>query len=333
MSASDARVAAPAPAARPRREPMRLLERYGLLLIWLALIAAFAVLRPEVFLQWNTVSLILGSQAVLVVLALALMVPLVAGDFDLSVAATMTLAAMVLAILTRHLGLPLPLALAGVLAASVAVGAVNALFIIAFDVNSLIVTLGTGTFLGGVVLWISNSQTISGVARPLVRFVVGTRLLGIPMAFYCGLLLCALVWYVLARTGLGLRVLFVGRNREVARLSGIRVGAIRLGCLLASSVGAGIAGVIYVGTSGAADPSSGLSYLLPAFAAVFLGSTCLTPGRFNAFGTMAAVYFLMTGITGLTMMGIQTYVQNLFYGGALVLAVTLSQLAARRRGA
>ena len=84
-------------------------------------------------------------------------------------------------------------------------------------------------------------------------------------------------------------------------------------------------------TTCAADPTSGLSLLLPAFAAVFLGSTVFTPGRFNALGTMAAVYFLTTGITGLTMLGVQTYVQSLFYGGALVIAVTLSQLAARRR--
>jgi len=310
---------------------MAVLERYGLILIWIVIAAIFAAIRPDVFLQWSTVSLILGSQTVLVVLALSLMVPLVAGDFDLSVAANMTLAAMIFAIFAQRLGFSLPVALLVVLAAAVLVGLVNALFIVHFNVNSLIVTLGTGTFISGLILWISNSQTISGVARPLVNLLIVQRLLGIPLVFYGGLLLCLGLWYVLNRTGIGLRVLFVGRSREVARLTGIAVGRVRLGCLLASSIGSAIAGVFYVGTSGAADPTSGLSLLLPAFAAVFLGSTVFTPGRFNPLGTLAAVYFLTTGITGLTMLGIQTYVQNLFYGGALVIAVTLSQLAAKRR--
>ena len=76
---------------------------------------------------------------------------------------------------------------------------------------------------------------------------------------------------------------------------------------------------------------SGLSFLLPAFAAAFLGATTIMPGRFNPLGTIASVYFLVTGITGLQLLGVQTFVQQLFYGGALVLAVALSQVA-RRRG-
>jgi len=315
----------------PRFSLVSVVERYGLILIWIAIAIIFAAVRPGVFLQWSTVSLILGSQTVLVVLALSLMVPLVAGDFDLSVASCMTLAAMVFAIVSQRLGLPLPVALLAALATAIAVGLVNALFIVHFNVNSLIVTLGTGTFISGLTLWISNSQTISGVARPLVNFLLVQRILGIPTVFYGGLLICIGLWYLFNRTGIGLRILFVGRSREVARLTGVNVGLVRFSCLLASSIGSAIAGIFYVGTSGAADPTSGLSMLLPAFAAVFLGSTVFTPGRFNPLGTLAAVYFLTTGITGLTMLGIQTYVQNLFYGGALVIAVTLSQLAAKRR--
>ena len=321
----------PQPAAPNEIDIFGFAERYGLIIHWAITVIIFAAIRPDVFLQWGTVSLILGSQTVLVVLALSLMVPLVAGDFDLSVAATMSLGSMVLALLSQRMGVDLPLAILIVLAVAVLVGLVNALFIIVFNVNSLIVTLGTGTFIGGVILWISNSQTISGVARPLVNVLIIQRVFGIPTVFYGGLFLCILLWYVMSRTGLGLKIIFVGRSREVARLTGINVSRVRLGCLLASSVGATIAGILYVGTSGSADPTSGLSLLLPAFAAVFLGSTVFTPGRFNALGTVAAVYFLTTGITGLTMLGIQTYVQNLFYGGALVIAVTLSQLAAKRR--
>jgi len=88
--------------------------------------------------------------------------------------------------------------------------------------------------------------------------------------------------------------------------------------------------VLYVGTIGGADPTSGLQFLLPSFAAAFLGATAIVPGRFNPWGSLVAVYFLVTGITGLTLLGVQSFVQNLFYGGALVVAVVLSQIARRR---
>jgi ribose transport system permease protein len=92
-----------------------------------------------------------------------------------------------------------------------------------------------------------------------------------------------------------------------------------------------IAGVLYVGTTAAADPSSGLTVLLPAFAAAFLGATSVNPGRFNPWGTIISVYFLVTGITGLSILGVSTFVQDLFYGGALVIAVTLSQIVRGRQ--
>ena len=89
-------------------------------------------------------------------------------------------------------------------------------------------------------------------------------------------------------------MLFVGRGRRVARLSGLAVGRLRFGALMAGSLVAAIAGVLYAGTSASADPNSGDSFMLPAFAAAFLGSTSIVPGRFNAWGSFAAVYFLVT---------------------------------------
>ena len=117
---------------------------------------------------------------------------------------------------------------------------------------------------------------------------------------------------------------------EVARLSGIRVDLVRASTFLASGFLGSVAGVLSVGTLGAADPNSGLNYLLPAFAAAFLGATSIVPGRFNPIGSVIAVYFLVTGITGLSIMGVSTFVQDLFYGGALVIAVALSQVVRGR---
>jgi ribose transport system permease protein len=233
-------------------------------------------------------------------------------------------------VLNVHHGVSILGATLAALAVGAAVGFANGFFVIYFRINSLIVTLGIGTFIHGITLWLGDQQTISGVSEGLVSAVIVTRLLDVPLGFYYALVLCTAIWYVFSYTALGRRLLFVGRGREVARLSGIRVDRIRWGCLVVSGAIGGMAGVIYVGTTAAADPSSGLTFLLPAFAAAFLGATSVNPGRFNPWGAMISVYFLVTGITGLSILGVSTFVQDLFYGGALVIAVMLSQLVRGR---
>jgi len=319
------------PAPAPRRSRLvDLTERYALIAVWVVIIVIFGALKPNTFLTSANFSTIFGSQAVLVVLTLALIVPLVAGDYDLSVAATMTLSAMTLAILNVNEGWPLGLAILAALGVGVVTGAINGTLVALLGIESLIVTLGTSTFISGVVIWISNSNTISGIAQPLINAVVVNRLLGIPLEFYYGVAVALVMLYVFEFMPIGRRLLFVGRGRSVARLSGIRVNRVRWGALLLSGVISSLAGVLYAGTLGSADPTSGLSFLLPAFAAAFLGATTIMPGRFNPIGSLASVYFLVTGITGLQLLGVQTFVQQLFYGAALVLAVGLSQLARRR---
>ena len=305
-------------------------ERFGLVIAWVAVIIAFGILRPDTFLSWANLSTILGSQAVLVVVTLGLIIPLTAGDYDLSIASVLTLSAMLVAVLNVWVGVPIVFAILLALVAGVAVGFINGFFVIYFRIHSLIVTLGMGTFIHGLTLWFSDTQTISGVSNSLVRAVIITRLLGIPLAFYYALLLALMIWYVFSYTAIGQRLLFVGRGREVARLSGINDDRMRWGCLVVSSLLGAVAGVIYAGTIGAADPNSGLTYLLPAFAAAFLGATSIQPGRFNPIGSVIAVYFLVTGITGLSILGVSTFVQDLFYGGALIVAVTLSQIVRGR---
>jgi ribose transport system permease protein len=318
------------PTAARRFNWLHFAESYALVAALVLLGAIFGVLRPEAFLSWANISTMLGSQAVLVVLTMALIVPLTAGDFDLSVASMLTLSSMLLAVLNAQMGISIWVAMGVALLVGAVLGAINAWFILYFRIPSLIVTLGTGTFINGIVLWISGSMTISGLDDGLVDYVVVRRIFGIPLAFYYALLLCAALWYFFEYTTAGRRLLFVGRGREVARLSGIRVERVRLFSLMTSGILAAAAGILYAGTIGAADPLSGLTFMLPGFAAAFLGATSISPGRFNPWGSLVAVYFLVIGITGLTILGIQTFVQNLFYGGGLVIAVALSQLVRKR---
>lgn len=311
--------------------PTQVLHNYALVLVWIAVIGVFGGLKPGLFLTTTNFSTIFGSQAVLIVLTLGLLIPLTAGDYDLSIASVATLSAMATALLNVNAHWPIGLAIIAALGIGAAAGAVNGAVVVLFDIDPFIVTLGTGTFISGVVYWISNSQTVSGVSQGLLNAVILDHFLGIPLEFYYGLALTVATWYVLKYTPVGRRLLYVGRGRSVSRLSGLHVGRLRWGAMITSGTVAAAAGVLYTGTTGGAAPSSGAGFLLPAFAAAFLGATTVDPGRFNPWGSFIAVYFLATGITGLQLFGIESFVQQLFYGGALVLAVVISQVIRRRR--
>ena len=310
----------------------KLIERIGLIIAWAGVIGAFTYLRPGLFFTTQNFATIFSSQAVLVVLALALLLPLTAGDYDLSAAAVLTLSSTLLAVLNVQRHWPLWPAIAVVLLAGAAVGVVNGALTVLLKIDSFIVTLGVGTTVGGIVLWITNSTTISGISPELSNLVIEPKLFKIGLGFFYALALCVFLWYVFEFTRVGRHLLFVGKGRRVSRLSGIRVGALRWGAMTGCSLISAFAGVLYAGTSGSADPTSGLSFLLPAFAAAFLGSTSIVPGRFNPWGTFIAVYFLVTGITGLALLGVQVFVQDLFYGSALVIAVAIAQIAKGRFG-
>lgn len=320
----------PERARRGRVDPFDLIERYAILLVWGGVIVVFSILRPSTFPTTINFETIFGTQAVLLVMTLGLIVALTAGEFDLSIGSAMGFGAVLIAWLNVNHGWAVGWAIVATLVFGLCFGLVNALLVVKVGVPSLVATLGTGTLLGGVAFGITNSVTIGGISSTLVN-AASHQVFGLTIAFYVGLVGVVLLWYVLEFTPLGRHLLFVGESREVARLAGLRVDGIRAGSLVASAAIATFAGVMQAGTIGAADPGGGASYLLPAFAGAFLGQTAIKPGRFNAWGTFVAVYFLVTGITGLELLGYVGWVQDVFYGGSLVVAVALGRVAARRR--
>jgi ribose transport system permease protein len=335
--ASQVRTAdAPAPAAPPPGRTARRARRFdaepfALPLTWVLVTIVFCILLPQSFASSGNITAVLSSQSVLLVLTLALIIPLTVGDLDVSVGAVVGLAAMVTALLNVRHGLDPILSAVIAIAVSCLVGLFNGLIATRINVDLLIVTLGTGSLVTGVTAWLSDQTTITGLSSTLTDLVVGYHFLGVSLAFYYAIALALVMFYVLRYTPAGRRMLIVGQAREVAALSGIKVSSVRLLSLAACSALAGFAGVLYVGTSGGAIPAGGAELLLPAYAAAFLGATTISPGRFNAIGSIIAVYFLATGITGLQLLGAQTYVQQLFYGGALIIAVSVSLVVRARR--
>lgn len=307
------------------------LERYGVLVAWAAVIAYFCIERPDTFASTATIKLILSTQTVVLLASLGLMITLAVGELDLSIGSVVGFGGALMAVLNGLHNLPWGLALFFTIVICMAFGVINAFLVVVVEVPSIIVTLGSGTFLAGLTLAISNSAVVTGISEPVITFITKPRLFGVPAPFYCAALLTIVLWFVLQHTPLGRRMTFVAENKDVARLAGVRVNTIRASAFVVTSTLGGIAGVVLAGTNGAANPQSGSYYLLPAFAAVFLGSTTIIPGRFNAIGTFVAVYFLVTGITGLQYMGHAGWPEQVFYGASLVPAVTLSRLVARRR--
>jgi ribose transport system permease protein len=332
-SGADVPGGEPPPTRRGRVGGLRsgkVLESALLPLAFIAVVAGFGIHSPNEFLTVSNFSNIFGSQAVLFVLTMALLMPLTNGDLDLSVGALSGLVSMIVAVLNVNDGVAIiPCILIGV-GIGVGCGLVNGLIVVRFDVNPFIITLATGTVFGGVQEWISKEQTIVGVSSKLSEWTFVKELFGIPIEFYYGIVIMLIMGYVLMFTAFGQRALFVGQSREVARLSGFKVGSIRLWGFVIAGFVAGISGVLFVGTTGSASAGTGANLLLPAYAAAFLGLTTIQPGRFNALGSGISVYFLATGVAGLELLGAQDYVQSLFYGVVLVVAVVLSRLLNRR---
>jgi ribose transport system permease protein len=328
----EKREAEPATAmADSSRRPIDLsdiISRYGLLLAWILLIVVFSIARPDIFLSRANFANILGSQATLVMLTIGMIIPMTVGEFDVSVAGLVSACLMLTGVLNVNYDWPIGTVVLAAFLLALLVGLVNAFIVVRVGVNSLVATLGMGTLLMGAAYGISGISIIG--LSPTLMTIARTQLFGIQLAFYYSLLLTIALWYVQRFTPLGRNMLFTGANPEVARLSGIEVNRLRAWSLVASSIIAAFAAVILAGVLGSADPNAASGYLLPPFAAAFLGATAITPGRFNPWGAFIAVYFLVTGIVGLQILGLSGWIEQVFYGGALVLAVVLSRIAAEK---
>jgi ribose transport system permease protein len=325
--------AAPVEEARPEQQATRDrpsavqrlgIQRYAILLVFAALVAAFGIALPSTFLSIGNLSNILGSQAVLFVLVMAALLPTVMGDFvDLSLGTSLGVSAMTLAVLNVQHGTNVALACLAGVGAALVVGLFNVFFVVYFDNDPFIVTLGMMSIVQGIIYIISGRNDVGIVSGNLTNWVFANDFLSIPLEFYYGLAIFLVVWYVLSFTPVGQKALVIGQSREVARLTGVRVNRQRSWAFIFGAGIAGIAGIAYAATNGTVDTGAGSALILPAYAAVFLGSTAIKPGRINPLGALIAVYFLATGTAGLQLLGAQTYYQQIFYGVALVAAITV----------
>jgi ribose transport system permease protein len=332
MSVVSEREQAQETLARRVRMSLSDLERWALVLLLIGSFTFFAVdgTTSETFLSTPNLRNVLGSQAVIGVLALASLPPLIAREFDLSVGAVCVLASIVMAKCMADLSLPLALSIAVGVGLGALIGFMNGWLVAYLRVNALIVTLGVSTVITGVVQATTDGNSIvSGISPDLVSFGAGNWL-GIPRTVYALAVVGALIAYVLAQTPYGRYLHFVGSSPSSTRLVGVNVERTVLGSFVISGLLAAAAGALLIAQNGNATPQSGADLTLTAISAAFLGATAIRPGRFNVVGTSIAIFFLAFSVNGLTLLGVEAWINGVFTGAALVVAVAIAALLGRR---
>lgn len=304
---------------------LRILSFRNASALWVlgVIILIFSVMIPETFLAARTWTSMLDTQAIVAITAVALVLPLSAGAFNLAVGSQVGVSSIMVGWLLIPVGLPIWLSITLTLVASGVIGGLTAILIVQLRIDSFIASMGASSLLGALVTFISGGRQILGMPEAFVDF--GTdRLWGLTYPFLVMLALALVVWYVLERTPLGRRIYATGGNPEAARLSGVNVGAVVIGTMVACGLLTGVAGVLVTARLGNADPTLGPAYLLPAFTAAFLGSTQFYRGRFNVCGAVLSVYVLAAGVKGLQLSGASPWITDGFSGAALLLAVGLA---------
>ena len=326
----------PGQSASPDRPPTSkriadamAVDKIGAVYVWIVIIVVFSIWVPETFPTADTAKQILNSNAITGLAALAITIPLAARVFDLSFAFVMTLTGVVVAKLVIG-DTPLVLAVLLGLGVGLAIGLINASVVVLAKIDSFIGTLATGSLIQALITMVTDDTPISDAKLSGGFSDIGqTSIAGITLPVFYFAFVALAIWYLLEHTATGRRLYATGFNPDASRLAGVQVDKLRFLSLVTSGGLAGAAGIVLASTLGSGSPTAGSPYLLPAFAAVFLGATQIMNGRFNAVGTIIAVLLLGTGTTGLALAAAPQWSQAMFVGIVLLAALAVTGLQRR----
>jgi ribose transport system permease protein len=302
------------------------LAPYGLMIGLLVLIAVFTILVPDQFATLANLRTTVSSQSVLAILALGVLIPLIAGEFDVSLAMVFTTTMLVVAKLVADFGWSLPAAAALGLIVATVLGCATGCLVILTRASSLIVSLGMMILLRGAseALTEGRSITVGGENGDVLRALSNDMAHGaLPFVYLCAIAL--ILWYVTEMTPLGRKWYAVGGSAESARLLGLHSDALKIGAFAAGGLLAGLAALLQLSASAAATSSIGAGFLFPAIASAFLGAVAFRIGTFNVAGTLTAIFALAVSITGMGMLGAPNWIDGVFYGTALIVSVASVQ--------
>ncbi len=313
----------------------RLAPTYGLVILTVVLLVLFSLLLPNTFPTLLNLRSIVSDKAIIAILSLAAMIPMAAGRIDLTVGYGIVLWHILAISLQTLYGFHWVTAVVIVLTLGAIVGFLNGLLVEIAKIDAFIATLGTGTVLYAIALaHTGGSQMVGALPRGFLDingiFVTDLRL---PITGFYVLALVLVLWIILEYTPIGRYLYAIGANQRAAELNGIPTRKFVIGAFVSSGFLTALAGVILASKLRIGQASVGLEFLLPALVGAFLGSTTIKPGRVNVWGTVVGVAILAIGISGIQQFGGSFWVEPMFNGVTLLVAIGIAGYAQRRKGA
>jgi len=318
-----------ASAERKRKSVLEVLAPLGVPIMALCIIAYFTFATPG-FLSVGNFTDILSNSALPIIVAVGLTIPLVMGQFDLSIAAVAGVATIIYSQLVAKTGVDPGIAIVATLAAAAVAGAFNGVMVAYVGLSALVVTIATSSFMNGMQFYVSNNiQIYGGFPESLVAFA-RSSLGRLPTLVIVAALVVLGFWILLEKTLFGRHVKAVGGNAEAARLAGVNVRQTQALGFIICAVVAGVAGVLFANKQAVAYPLSGLDVLLPSYTAAFIGAATFRFGEFNIFGTVVGVLITQITANGLILLGVPNYSTYIFQGAILLVALIFARVVALR---
>jgi simple sugar transport system permease protein len=322
----------PAPAKTPGTALRSLvsLRRYGLQLgtfaMALALWIVFAVGAPETWLHFDIYSALMSTVPLTGIIALALTIVVIAREIDLSFGSVMAVGAWVFIVTGR----PVVGLIAG-LAAGLGVGLLNGLIVVRFGIPSLVATIGTWFFWGGIVLYgTAGKGAGTDFANGFVESLITGRVRGVPAEFFWMVGIAIVLWVMLNRHRFGAHTYLVGDNEQSARMMGVRTPRVRVTVFALVGLAAAFAGIASTLENHYFWPTVGSGAMLPTVAAVFLGGTSIFGGRGTIFGTFVGAFVIGAIEPGIVSLGWTGLLTQVIYGAVIVGALIMQAFVIRR---
>jgi ribose transport system permease protein len=322
--------ASPARFSNPFRQGLigTIFSRYATVVILVALMIAFSFLNPH-FLTLLNLRNLLVVQVTACCLAFAAILTLIVGEFDLSLGYMIGFLMMAGALLGGF-GFGAIVVIPTMIVGGALIGMLNGWLRVKFQISSFIATLGVGIALSGATQGLSGGNVQFSGIPPLVTAIGQDTLFGIGMSIWLTLIIAAFLVYILEHTPFGRQLYAIGGSERVAFLAGVRLNLYKVVAFAGAGFLVGIASIFELGQAGGANPLFGPELLLPAYAAAFLGVTTYRPGYFNVPGALIAIVLLAVGFNGLNLLGAPYWLQPIFNGAVLVIAVIVAKAEGRQ---
>ncbi|MEM7090268.1 MAG: ABC transporter permease [Pseudomonadota bacterium] len=309
----------------PQRNPLRRLFHKPWLWAFLAAALTFGITSMIAGSGAGSLlyaALTFASFSAIVGIGQMLVITLGPGNVDLSIPASMTLAAtLALKFMDSQTGLILPGLLVAI-GVGIGCGVLNFALILLLRIPPIIATLSASFLYQSLAIWSNRGLRIKP-PEPLAEFATGGTL-GVPNVALVGIALAVLAWLLLERAIAGRWISAIGQNLRAARLSGVPVNAVRFAVYVNSAVCAALAGFLLASFSGGANLNMGSEYMLMSIAVVVIGGSSIGGGNSNVPGIWGAALFMFLIVSMLNSYGLGAGIRLILTGLVIVGVVTLA---------